>query len=245
MTNENGGATQKKSDELARLRAQIDEIDQTVLHLIEKRQQLSAEVANAKPKGSPVFRPGREQSLLTKLTEMADTKTVPLISSLWRTLMSASIVTQKPDFKVGHITATAGAAQQFSAGMMTVLAFGDAATGRDALLSGNTDILLIDDAGLVSILNHLGVESAVYITAVMPMVRAAGTSVICWFIVPSLPDRTNQDNAIFADPKTGRIALVQVSEYQDIPIFDDPAFRFVGCAAGNPFSTEIPVVCSR
>ena len=61
----------------------------------------------------------------------------------------------------------------------------------------------------------------------------------------SMPDRTNQDNAIFADPITGRIALVQVSEYQDIPIFDDPAFRFVGCAAGPPFSTEIPVVYTR
>ena len=245
MTNENGVATQTKSDELARLRAQIDEIDQTVLHLIEKRQQLSAEVANAKPKGSPVFRPGREQSLLTKLTEMADTKTVPLISSLWRTLMSASIITQKPDFTVGHIAATAGAAQQFSAGLMTVLAFSDAATGQDALLSGITDILLVDDAGLVSVLNHIGSKSSVYITSVMPMMRTAGTSVICWFLVPSLPDRTNQDNAIFADPKTGRIALVQVSEYQDIPTFDDPAFRFVGCVAGSPFSTEIPVVCRK
>ncbi len=245
MTNENGGATQKKSDELTQLRAQIDEIDQTVLDLIEKRQQLSADVANAKPKGSPVFRPGREQTVLTRLTEMADAKTAPLISSFWRALMSASIITQKPDFNVGHIAATAGAAQQFSAGMMTVLAFGDAATGRDALLSGSTDILLIDDAGLVSIMNNIGAENSIYIAAVMPMVRAAGTSVICWFLVSSFPDRTNQDNAIFADPKTGRIALVQVSEYQDIPIFDDPAFRFVGCAAGNLFSTKIPVVYGR
>ena len=245
MTNESGGATQTKPDELTQLRDQIDKIDKTVLDLIKKRQQLSADVANAKPKGSPVFRPGRELSLLTRLTEMADAKTAPLISSLWRALMSASIITQKPDFKVGHIAATAAAAQQFSAGMMNVLAFGDAAKGLDALLSGSTDILLIDDAGLVSILNHLGVESAVYITAVMPMVRAAGTSVICWVLVPSLPDRTNQDNAIFADPKTGRIALVQFSEYQDIPVFDDPAFRFVGCAAGNPFSTDVPVVSSR
>ena len=98
MTNENGGATQTKPDGLIQLRAQIDEIDQTVLDLIEKRQQLSADVANAKPKGSPVFRPGREQRVLTRLTEMADAKNAPLISSLWRALMSASIITQKPDF---------------------------------------------------------------------------------------------------------------------------------------------------
>ena len=245
MTNENDGATQTKPDELTQLRAQIDDIDRIVLDLIKKRQQLSANVANAKPKGSPVFRPGREQVLLARLTEIADARTTPLIPSLWRALMSASIITQKPDFTVGHIAATAGAAQQFSAGLMTVLAFSDAVTGRDALLSGITDILLVDDAGLVSVLNHIGAETSVYITSVMPMMRTAGTSVICWFLVPSLPDRTNQDNAIFADPKTGRIALIQVSEYQDIPIFDDPAFRFVGCVAGSSFSTEIPVVCRK
>ena len=55
MTNESGGGTLTKPDELTQLRAKIDEIDQTVLDLIEKRQQLSAEVANAKTKGSPVF----------------------------------------------------------------------------------------------------------------------------------------------------------------------------------------------
>ena len=98
MTNENGEATQKKPDELTQLRDQIDKIDKTVLDLIKKRQQLSADVANAKPKGSPVFRPGRELSLLTRLTEMADAKTAPLISSLWRGVVLAGNITPKTGF---------------------------------------------------------------------------------------------------------------------------------------------------
>ena len=156
---------------LLQLRSQIDDVDQHLLALVKKRQQLSADVAQAKPKGSPVFRPGREHSLLTRLAGLAETIPVPLVAALWRGLMSASITTQNPNFTVGHITASAAAAAQFSSGVMLLQLCDNAEAGCDALASGAVDVMLLDDNGLGGVLHRLGSDASVYITAILPMVR--------------------------------------------------------------------------
>jgi len=72
-------------------------------------------------------------------------------------------------------------------------------------------------------------------------VRDEGAPVSVWCLASSLPDRSAQDNALFVAAKTGRIALIQVSEYQDIPIHPDKAFIFAGYVAGAAFTTSIPL----
>ena len=242
MTDEDVSESKPTETEwLMQLRSQIDDVDQHLLALVKKRQQLSADVAQAKPKGSPVFRPGREHSLLTRLAGLAETIPVPLVAALWRALMSASITTQNPNFTVGHITASAGAAAQFSAGMMLLQPCDNAEAGCDALASGAVDVMLLDDNGLGGVLHRLGPDASVYITAILPMVRDEGAPVSVWCLASSLPDRSAQDNALFVAAKTGRIALIQVSEYQDIPIHPDKAFIFAGYVAGAAFTTSIPL----
>lgn len=245
MTDEDvSESKQTETEWLLQLRSQIDDIDQHLLALVKKRQQLSAEVAQAKPKGSPIFRPGREHSLLTRLSGLAESIPVPLVSALWRALMSASITTQNPNFTVGYMMASAGAAAQFSAGMMLLQQCDNAAAGCDALASGAVDIMLLDDKGLSEVLHRLGPDTSIYITAILPMVRSEGVPVSVWCLASSLPDRSAQDNAIFVEEKTGRIALIQVSEYQDIPVHPNTAFIFAGYVAGTAFTTSIPVLAS-
>ncbi len=49
------------------------------------------------------------------------------------------------------------------------------------------------------------------------------------------------ERRLFVASKTGRIALIQVSEYQDIPIHPNKAFIFAGYVAGAAFTTSIPL----
>ena len=78
MTDEDVSESKPTETEwLLQLSSQIDDVDQHLLALVKKRLQLSADVAQAKPKGSPVFRPGREHSLLTRLAGLAETIPVP------------------------------------------------------------------------------------------------------------------------------------------------------------------------
>ena len=72
-----------------RIRAAIDETDDAILRLIERRIALACEMADAKPSGqghSPL-RPARESSILERLNHRAAGASERLIEVIWRELI--------------------------------------------------------------------------------------------------------------------------------------------------------------
>ena len=59
-------------NDLMRLRAQIDLVDQQILDLLSRRLKMAEQVAEVKPNGASVFRPDREAQLLARLCAAAD-----------------------------------------------------------------------------------------------------------------------------------------------------------------------------
>ena len=59
-------------NDLMRLRAQIDLVDQQILDLLSGRLKMAEQVGEAKSNSSSVFRPDREAQLLARLCAAAD-----------------------------------------------------------------------------------------------------------------------------------------------------------------------------
>ena len=53
---------------LSQLRKQIDEIDQELVALLNKRAEVAVEIGNAK-QGAPIYRPERETQVLAQVAE--------------------------------------------------------------------------------------------------------------------------------------------------------------------------------
>lgn len=88
---------QDQSD-VRRIRHAIDETDDRILELIERRLSLAREIAAAKPTGeghSPL-RPGREAAILERLKGKAPSASAPLIEIVWRELIGQGRQAQGP-----------------------------------------------------------------------------------------------------------------------------------------------------
>src|SRR5688572_5100165 len=82
---------------LARLREQIDALDDEILDLIERRLAASkavAELKSARPDGHLWLRPRREQEVIARLCRRASIAPDRLIETLWRELMAFSLQAQ-------------------------------------------------------------------------------------------------------------------------------------------------------
>ena len=81
-----------------RIRAAIDETDDGILELIERRLELACEMAAAKPSGqghSPL-RPARESSIFERLNQKAAGASARLIEVVWRELIGQGRQAQGP-----------------------------------------------------------------------------------------------------------------------------------------------------
>lgn len=87
----------------------IDTLDDQLLALIERRFDLSLEVAALKQSddGHLKIRPRREAQVLARLTARATTATPALIAHVWRELMAHSVQAQVPTTLVVHAPASA------------------------------------------------------------------------------------------------------------------------------------------
>ena len=131
------------STELAALRAQIDEIDNALLGLLAKRQDLSRAIVTKKALGSNVFRPDRELSLLRNLVADHAGIDARLIMGLWRHIISASIAEQKPDYCIAHSAEGKELATNHSAGYMQLAPYGSVADAIDALRARKADCVIL------------------------------------------------------------------------------------------------------
>ncbi len=74
------------------IRREIDQLDQTLLQLIEDRLAIAARVAASKGDG-PHFRPGREAMILSQLAQQSQLDPL-MIEGIWRQIMSANLSRQ-------------------------------------------------------------------------------------------------------------------------------------------------------
>ena len=84
--------------DVRRIRKAIDETDDGILELIERRLELAREMAAAKPEGeghSPL-RPAREAAILGRLRQRAQSASAPLIEIVWRELIGHGRQAQGP-----------------------------------------------------------------------------------------------------------------------------------------------------
>lgn len=84
------------SADLAACRAKIDSIDRDLLRLLNERQRITLDVVRAKREsGLPVLDQGREESLLSKLTDINPGPLSPEgIRRIWLAIMSESRIYQ-------------------------------------------------------------------------------------------------------------------------------------------------------
>ena len=85
------------SPSLAQLRAEIDEIDDGLLSLLERRIAIGRRVAAAKGDASgPFLRPGREAQILRRLAARLDGSDlpVPVMERVWREILAANLARQ-------------------------------------------------------------------------------------------------------------------------------------------------------
>jgi chorismate mutase len=82
---------------LARLRRQIDALDDNLLELIERRLAASRSIAQLKSSGGDThlwLKPRREQEVLARVLKRASIAPRPLVEHLWRELMAYSLQAQ-------------------------------------------------------------------------------------------------------------------------------------------------------
>ncbi len=88
---------QSKSSPLAKLRLEIDAVDEALHDLIMQRSQLVEQVTLAKGRGGFSLRPAREAEILRRLTERHHGPfPKPVVARIWREIISASTAQQGP-----------------------------------------------------------------------------------------------------------------------------------------------------
>jgi chorismate mutase len=83
--------------DLEMLRAEIDDVDDTLLALIEQRLAKAAAIATLKSREQPNclrLRPDRERNVLDRVAERAGRLPEPAVRTIWRELMGLSLQTQ-------------------------------------------------------------------------------------------------------------------------------------------------------
>jgi chorismate mutase len=82
---------------LEAVRVEIDQIDDDLLRLVERRQRLAARIGGLKPAGRAPLKlnPAREARVIGRLADRASPEVRALVVPLWRELMSAGLAAQQ------------------------------------------------------------------------------------------------------------------------------------------------------
>ena len=199
-------------DDLMRLRAQIDQIDQQILNLLSRRLQIAEEVAKAKLNGLSVFRPDREAQLLARLCAVADPKLQPVINAVWCAIISASIARQRPDFTILMTAESEQTARIFAAGQLSTKQITMPQELCQQLAAGAADIGIVEATELDSIHSQLGLKLPVKIIAGLPLLGQPNTVPKAFIVGSKLPDRTAQDRLVVYDKIQRTINLALAAE---------------------------------
>ena len=84
-------------DNLARLRGEIDDIDDRILELVEERLSLCRRIALSKGNGRQLkLSPSRQRSVLVRLQARASKAAAPAVPHIWREIMAHGLQVQAP-----------------------------------------------------------------------------------------------------------------------------------------------------
>lgn len=192
---------------LISLRAQIDQVDQQLLDLLSRRLQMAEQVAKAKPKGAPIFRPDRESQLLARLCAAADPQLSQVINAVWRAIISASIARQQPEFSILMTTESEGTARLFAAGQLAVKQTDSPLDLCNQLAIGTGDIGIVEVDELKAIHNQLGLTRPVKVIAGLPFMRRPLSIPSAFIVACQRPDRSAQDCFVIYDEEQQKIEL--------------------------------------
>ncbi|MCA8931087.1 MAG: chorismate mutase [Rhodospirillaceae bacterium] len=86
-----------KTEDLAALRGQIDEIDDQIHDLLMRRSRVVEEVAQFKSGDAPVIRPGREAQILRRILGRHQGRLAPqVVARIWREILAGATEMQGP-----------------------------------------------------------------------------------------------------------------------------------------------------
>lgn len=183
-------------DDLTRLRAQIDQIDQQILALLSDRLMTADKVAAAKQNGSSVFRPERESQLLSRLCGQAEVRLHPVIQAVWRAIISAAIARQNPRFTIGATASSEQTAQLFAAGQLAIENAENAVELCEKIAAGSLDIGIIEAADLAAVHSLLGLDKSVKIIAALPLFRNPSQLPSAFVLATDRPDASEHDRYV-------------------------------------------------
>ena len=125
------------TDKLTDLRRTINQLDDEILDLIDRRMTLAADIIAAK-QGHAAFRPGREAQVIDRLAAAAPNLPRQLVANVWRQLMTASTMLQDDRIQIAvHHDAMAVAGWHFG-GLPAIRNCADLDAIRAALGAGAT-----------------------------------------------------------------------------------------------------------
>jgi len=199
-------------DDLIRLRAQIDQIDQQILDLLSDRLKMAEQVAAAKQTKSSVFRPERETQLLSRLCEGADQRLQPVIQAVWRAIISAAIARQKADFTIGSTRAGEQNATAFAAGQLAVRTAASAAELCAQIETGALDIGIIMTSELAEIHQSVGLDRPVKIIAALPLFRQTGGLPSAFVVATDRPEASESDRYVVYDAGRNETGVLSQDE---------------------------------
>ena len=199
-------------NDLMRLRAQIDQVDQQILELLSHRLQMSEQVAEAKSNGASVFRPDREAQLLARLCSAAEPQLQPVIKAVWRAVISASISRQRPDFTILMTVESERTARLFAAGQLSVKRTDNPQELCQQLAAGVADIGIVEADELNGIHSQLGLDLPLKIIAGLPLLRQPDSVPTAYIVGCQLPDRTVQDRLVIYNKIQQTIVLATTAE---------------------------------
>ena len=183
-------------DDLTRLRAQIDQIDQQILTLLTDRLFMAEQVAAAKQNGSSVFRPERETQLLANLCASADPHLHPVIQEVWRAIISAAIARQKPEFTIGAITGSELTARLFAAGQLAVRTVISPIELCRQIETHHLDVGIIQAADLATVHDQLGLDKPVKIIAALHLYNQALQPPPAFVLAADRPEASEHDRYV-------------------------------------------------
>ena len=206
------------TDKLSELRQTINQLDDEILALVQRRMLLAADVIAAK-NGGAAYRPGREAEVMARLVASAPDLPAGLVVNLWRQLMTASTALQSDSMTIAvHRDAMAVAGWHFG-GFFRTIGCDDLASVRQAMADG-ADVALLPagcEAGMASWL--LGEEDFHVIARTPPV--GSSTLMPVWMIGRQP-----------ADPVAEECTLV-ASQGMDGPELEVVSGRLDGAAGGG------------
>ena len=216
------------TDKLSELRQTINQLDDEILALVQRRMILAGDVIAAKNGGS-AYRPGREAEVMHRLVAAAPDLPAQLVVNLWRQLMTASTALQNDSMTIAvHRDAMAVAGWHFG-GFFTIIDCDDLAAVRQ-VMAGGANVALLPAGCEAGMAEWLLEDRDFHVIARTPP-AASSTLVPVWMIGRQPADPVADECTLVARHGSDGPVLDMVAGRHDSAASDDA--RVIGVIAST------------